>query len=74
MSPNALQQFTLLKFLLKFVNTLNYILSFSLILSYRPNYRFPFYDHKGNGELLYGYGQQKLFPYTVFRPVEGYLR
>lgn len=40
----------------------------------KPNYRYPFYDNSGNGELLYGYGGQKLFRYTVFKPVEGYLR
>ncbi|KAK4298430.1 hypothetical protein Pmani_029222 [Petrolisthes manimaculis] len=40
----------------------------------RPRYRYPFYDHQGNGELLYGYGGRKLFKYTVFKPVEGYLR
>ncbi|CAL4111201.1 unnamed protein product [Meganyctiphanes norvegica] len=40
----------------------------------RPNYRYPFYDGAGNGELLYGYGGKKLYRYTVFKPVEGYLR
>lgn len=40
----------------------------------RPRYRYPFYDHEGNGELLYGYGGPRLFKYTVFKPVEGYLR
>ncbi|XP_076053327.1 uncharacterized protein LOC143032435 [Oratosquilla oratoria] len=40
----------------------------------RPRYRYPFYDVYGNGELLYGYGGSRLFRYTVFKPVEGYLR
>lgn len=40
----------------------------------RPRYRYPFYDHEGNGELLYGYGGRKLYRYTIFKPVEGYLR
>ncbi|XP_045125000.1 uncharacterized protein LOC123512623 [Portunus trituberculatus] len=40
----------------------------------KPRYRYPFYDGEGNGELLYGYGGPRLFRYTVFKPVEGYLR
>ncbi|XP_069175002.1 uncharacterized protein [Procambarus clarkii] len=49
---------------------------YELIYPYyqRPRYRYPFYDHQGNGELLYGYGGARLFKYTVFKPVEGYLR
>ncbi|XP_064086251.1 uncharacterized protein LOC135201324 [Macrobrachium nipponense] len=49
---------------------------YELIYPYyqRPKYRYPFYDHEGNGELLYGYGGRKLYRYTVFKPVEGYLR
>lgn len=49
---------------------------YELIYPYyqRPKYRYPFYDHQGKGELLYGYGGPQLFRYTVFKPVEGYLR
>ncbi|XP_037802852.1 uncharacterized protein LOC119597364 [Penaeus monodon] len=49
---------------------------YELIYPYyqRPKYRYPFYDHQGKGELLYGYGGPQLFRYTVFKPVEGFLR
>ncbi|KAG7173169.1 hypothetical protein Hamer_G008704 [Homarus americanus] len=49
---------------------------YELIYPYyqRPRYRYPFYDHEGNGELLYGYGGPRLYKYTIFKPVEGYLR
>ncbi|XP_069936385.1 uncharacterized protein [Cherax quadricarinatus] len=40
----------------------------------RPRYRYPFYNDEGKGELLYGYGGPRLFKYTVFKPVEGFLR
>jgi len=38
----------------------------------RPKYRFPYYDRTGKGYLLYGYGEDKLYEYTVFKPLEGY--
>ncbi|KAF2351416.1 hypothetical protein FHG87_017828 [Trinorchestia longiramus] len=40
----------------------------------RPQYRYPYYDDEGNGELLYGYGGNRLYKYTVFQPVDGYSR
>ena len=39
-----------------------------------PRHRYPYYDKKGNGELVYGYGGRSLFRYSVFRPLEGYFR
>ncbi|XP_037078017.1 uncharacterized protein LOC119099237 [Pollicipes pollicipes] len=38
----------------------------------RPKYRYPFYDQHGNGHLLYGYGDKRLYSYTKFKPLEGY--
>ncbi|CAG9764877.1 unnamed protein product [Ceutorhynchus assimilis] len=37
----------------------------------RPKYRYPYYDENGNGRLLYGYGDDKLYQYKVFTPLEG---
>ncbi|XP_060529503.1 uncharacterized protein LOC132703946 [Cylas formicarius] len=37
----------------------------------RPKYRYPYYDENGNGKLLYGYGDDKLYQYKVFTPLEG---
>ncbi|XP_057663913.1 uncharacterized protein LOC130898547 isoform X2 [Diorhabda carinulata] len=37
----------------------------------RPKYRYPYYDENGVGRLLYGYGDDKLYKYTVFSPLEG---
>lgn len=39
-----------------------------------PRHRYPYYDKRGNGKLLYGYGGQTLHEYSVFRPLEGYFR
>ncbi len=40
----------------------------------RPKHRYPYYDKKGTGRLLYGYGGPSLYKYTVFKPLEGYFR
>lgn len=37
----------------------------------RPKYRYPYYDENGVGRLLYGYGDEKLYQYKVFSPLEG---
>ena len=37
-----------------------------------PKHRYPYYDENGTGRLLYGYGGQNLYKYTVFKPLEGY--
>ena len=37
-----------------------------------PKHRYPYYDENGTGRLLYGYGGEKLYKYTVFKPLEGY--
>ncbi|KAH1001270.1 uncharacterized protein LOC109537218 [Dendroctonus ponderosae] len=37
----------------------------------RPKYRYPYYDSNGVGRLLYGYGDDKLYQYKVFTPLEG---
>ncbi|XP_066157764.1 uncharacterized protein [Euwallacea fornicatus] len=37
----------------------------------RPKYRYPYYDENGVGRLLYGYGDDKLYQYKVFTPLEG---
>jgi len=38
----------------------------------RPKYRYPYYEQSGKGYLLYGYGDQELYEYSVFKPLEGY--
>ncbi len=38
----------------------------------RPRHRYPYYDERGTGRLLYGYGGQTLYKYSVYRPLEGY--
>lgn len=38
----------------------------------KPKIRWPYYDKKGNGFLLYGYGGKKLHKYTTFKALEGY--
>ena len=45
-----------------------------LIGDNRPNYRYPYYDAAGNGQLLYGYGGSELFSYNKFTPLEGIYR
>jgi len=40
----------------------------------RPKYRYPYYNKKGEGYLLYGYGGRDLHEYTLFKPLEGYYR
>ncbi|KAL3286268.1 hypothetical protein HHI36_000777 [Cryptolaemus montrouzieri] len=37
----------------------------------RPKYRYPYYDENGVGKLLYGYGDEKLYQYKSFTPLEG---
>ncbi|XP_022908591.1 uncharacterized protein [Onthophagus taurus] len=37
----------------------------------RPKYRYPYYDKNGVGRLLYGYGDNKLYQYKTFTPLEG---
>ncbi|KAK9747240.1 hypothetical protein QE152_g5436 [Popillia japonica] len=37
----------------------------------RPKYRYPYYDENGIGRLLYGYGDDKLYQYKQFTPLEG---
>ncbi|KAK4884320.1 hypothetical protein RN001_000591 [Aquatica leii] len=37
----------------------------------RPRYRYPYYDENGVGRLLYGYGDDKLYQYKTFTPLEG---
>ncbi|XP_063921962.1 uncharacterized protein LOC135136554 [Zophobas morio] len=37
----------------------------------RPKYRYPYYDENGVGRLLYGYGDDKLYQYKTFTPLEG---
>ena len=38
----------------------------------RPNYRYPYYDSKGKGYLLYGYGGRELYEYSEFETLEGW--
>lgn len=40
----------------------------------KPSYRYPYYDEKGYGKLLYGYGGRHLYSYNNFKPLEGYSR
>jgi len=40
----------------------------------RPNYRYPYYDNDGKGYLLYGYGDEDLYEYSIFKPLEGYFK
>ena len=37
-----------------------------------PRHRYPYYDEKGTGRLLYGYGGRTLYKYSIFKPLEGY--
>ncbi|XP_026279848.1 uncharacterized protein LOC113207478 [Frankliniella occidentalis] len=37
----------------------------------RPKYRYPYYDEKGRGKLLYGYGGSDLYQYKTYSPLEG---
>jgi hypothetical protein len=39
-----------------------------------PKYRYPYYNEHGIGKLLYGFGGKDLYKYSVFRPIDGYLR
>ena len=43
-------------------------------LSNRPAYRYPYYDSSGKGHLYYGYGDEKLYTYNKFTPLEGIYR
>ena len=38
----------------------------------RPNLRYPYYDNKGKGYLLYGYGGKELYEYSEFEYLEGW--
>jgi len=38
----------------------------------KPRFRYPYYDRRGKGHLLYGYGEKDLYEYSVFKPLEGY--
>jgi len=38
----------------------------------KPRFRYPYYDRRGKGHLLYGYGEKELYEYSVFKPLEGY--
>lgn len=38
---------------------------------HRPKYRYPYYDTKGRGKLLYGYGGSELYQYKSYSPLEG---
>ena len=38
----------------------------------KPKYRYPYYDHKGRGYLLYGYGGRELYSYEEFDTLEGF--
>lgn len=40
-------------------------------LSFRPKYRYPYYDLNGKGKLLYGYGGPELYQYRSYTPIEG---
>lgn len=40
----------------------------------RPKHRHPYYDQNGTGRLLYGYGGQDLYRYSIFKPLEGYFK
>lgn len=40
----------------------------------RPRHRYPYYDQHGTGRVLYGYGGQTLYRYSVFKPLEGYFK
>ena len=40
----------------------------------RPRFRYPYYDRKGRGMTLYGYGGRELYCYSHFSPLEGYFR
>ena len=38
----------------------------------RPNHRYPYYDSKGKGYNLYGYGGRELYEYSEFDFLEGW--
>jgi len=40
----------------------------------RPRHRYPYYDSKGHGRFVYGYGGKELYKYTIFKPLEGYFK
>lgn len=40
----------------------------------KPAYRYPYYDSSGKGHLYYGYGDEKLYTYNKFTPLEGIYR
>ena len=39
-----------------------------------PRHRYPYYDQNGTGRVLYGYGGQTLYEYSIFKPLEGYFK
>ena len=45
-----------------------------LMCNFSRKQRYPFYDVHGRGQLLYGYGGPRLYPYTKFKQIEGYYK
>jgi len=39
-----------------------------------PRHRYPYYNKDGEGKLIYGYGGQDLYRYSVFKPLDGYFK
>merc|ERR1712038_469110 len=39
-----------------------------------PRNRYPYYDQRGVGKNVYGYGGQTLYKYDTFQPLEGFFR
>ena len=37
-------------------------------------FRYPYYNKYGEGKLIYGYGGQDLYRYSVFKPLDGYFK
>jgi hypothetical protein len=40
----------------------------------RPQHRYPYYDEKGRGKAIYGFGGKTLYNYTEFSLLEGYFK
>lgn len=47
------------------------IIFFLFFSSFRPKYRYPYYDENGKGKLLYGYGGSDLYEYRTYTILEG---
>ena len=41
---------------------------------FRPSFRYPYYSDRGDGVLLYGYGDKYLYTYTDFKTLHGYYK